>query len=289
MHPDSHIIDFTNINNSRFNISGILKLCSAISLCLLLSNCSNNSGRILPPAEVLEVPVGTPNVVNNNAGGAHDNDDLATPLNTQSNYNLERAEYYEQLADSQNDNTIQINSTLSAAEYYVQGNDYQQAQQSIASLNPNNLDQQQTNRYNIIQAYIDYSAGNYEFALQQLEHLIKIETPAPFATDDAHQGKLDRGSEKTFIEDQTQRVDALLLSSFCYQQLNNFEAAISKLLLRESLLVGNARSETTRYTWQVINQLNSSDRQRIIGQTQNVALRNRLEQSLNGNNNIRPS
>ena len=282
MHPESLTINNATLlqlgtfYKARFCIykARFYKVSSAILLCLLLSHCASNINPSSTPVEVRDISVdrtfSQPSVIQ----------DTATPLNSQPNYNIERAEYYTQLANSQTNSTTQTNSRLSAGEYYIQANDYRQAQQAIAVINASNLDQQQYNRYRIIQAYIDYSAGSYQAALDKLSDLL---------IDQQSTGE----SQDISIENQTQRVDALLLSSFCYQQLNDYESAISVLLERESLLTGNARAETTRYIWQVINTLNSNSRQQIIGQTNDVLLRNRLEQSLSGEfalqTEVRPS
>ncbi|MDB4512235.1 penicillin-binding protein activator, partial [Arenicella sp.] len=199
-------------------------------------------------------------------------EDIATPYVDHDNTNIERAEYYQGLATKEANFNDRVDSTLSAAEYYVQAGDYAQAEQSANSLNISQMNPTQINRYNIVKAYVDYSKGLYESALQRLQGLLTMQQASQHAQSDS----------ELAAENQTQRVDALLLSSFCYQQLNNDDAAISALIERESLLSGNARAETSRYTWQIINSMTRQSRLSIINKTNNVLVRNRLEQSLEG-------
>jgi len=134
----------------------------------------------------------------------------------------------------------------------------------------------------VIQAYIDYSAGQYQSALERLAPLITSNSAYSNQTNSDADGNIDNARQAQQAADQTQRVDALLLSSFCHQKLNDYDSAIAALIDRESLLVGNSKAETARYTWQVINNLSPKERQNIIQTTNNFGVRNRLEQRSQG-------
>jgi len=61
--------------------------------------------------------------------------------------------------------------------------------------------------------------------------------------------------------------------------LGDYQQTIAVLIAREGALVGAARSETTRYIWQIINSLPLEARQSIYENTENPLVRNRVEQS----------
>ena len=188
------------------------------------------------------------------------------------------------------------------------------------SLQGAQLNKTQSDRSAIINAYIQYQRQDYTGALQILssvtQGLLSPTTlqPTPLQSvplqptpqQPAPQQNVVSGTE-TSVETETQpvtrprqnnqpltvqQVDALLLSSFCYQKLGNYNSAIAALLKRESALIGKARTETTRYIWQVIDTIDTNQRILIINTTNNPLVRNRLEQSLQGQvsqNNIEPS
>ena len=239
------------------------------SVSLLLSHCASAPSLNQSPVEARDVE-------SNRVETLEPSEDIytkdtATPYVDNNNINVERAEYYEQLANRQSEFNDQVDATLSAAEYYIQAGDYRQADRAADSLNTSLLNPTQLSRYNVIKAYVDYSIGQFKNALTRLDGLLAFNIIAT-----------DEQNDNTVFENQTQRVDALLLSSFCYQELNDYDAAISSLIQRESLLAGSARAETSRYTWQIINSLPRESRLAIIENTNNVLVRNRLEQSLDG-------
>lgn len=233
-----------------------------------------------------------------------DNADKATPLSDQ-HINIERAEYYQNLAINSSD-LAQIDAQLSAAENYIQAQRYLKAEQRINNLSTQDLSKEQRDRLAIINAYLSYERKDYYGALSRLNTILldikttleeavvvktEIQTPATLSED------LSNEEETNDIEEPTntitpsvirqkklniQQVDALLLSSFCYQQIGNQEAAINALITREGALGGAARAETTRYIWQVINLIDVSQRQSIINTSSNPLVINRLEQSLQG-------
>jgi len=259
----------TAINNFGKSVK-TFKIIAGSLTCLLLSSCASNISS--SPVETRNIDLGVEQV---NERPENPINGVATPYVEQNNLNIERAEYFEGLADNQSNKITQQDSVLSAAEYYVQANDFRQAERAISELNTNGLSTQQESRYWVIQAYIAYSDGQYQTALQRLAPL--TESHSTYSSDS---NNLEQTTRR--VVDQTQRVDALLLSSFCYQKLNDYDSAISSLIQRESLLVGNAKAETARYTWQVISNLSQRERQNIIQNTNDFWVRNRLEQSAQG-------
>ncbi len=188
-------------------------------------------------------------------------DYTATPLEERS-YQLEQAERYESLASGQ-PQAESIDAVLSAAEFYIQANDSERAEQTVLDLELARLNDTQRNRYQIIRGYAEYARGDNEPALARMQSLLS--NPA----------NLDN-------ENVQQRVDALLLTSFIQQRFGQTGPALSALLERESLLYGNAKSETSRYIWQVLSEIPRPQREELIATTTNPQLRNRLEQSLSG-------
>ena len=188
-----------------------------------------------------------------------------------------RARFFEQQAQ-QSSNDTRTDATLSAAEYYIQARDFEQAQTTLDALYGTSLDTVQSHRKNVVLAYITYASGDYQNTLQLLAPVISYLPPVEPVVSDPLQ------PEQVVIPTRprlsTQQVDALLLSSLAYQALGNYEPAIHALIEREGALVGAARSETTRYLWQVINQIPVETRRQMIAATQRPLVRNRLEQSL---------
>lgn len=192
---------------------------------------------------------------------ADEDEYVATPL-ADRDYQLQQAERYAELAEN-TDSDNAIDAALSAAEFYIQGDDPQRAAQTIAEIETYQLSTEQSYRYEIIKAYTEYSRNEYRVALARMQRLLS---------------EPESQTENT----RQQRVDALLLSSFCYQQLGQMGESISMLIERESLLYGAARAETSRYIWQVIEQMSSDQRQQVMARTLDVNVRNRLEQSMQG-------
>ncbi|MEM7358592.1 MAG: penicillin-binding protein activator [Pseudomonadota bacterium] len=203
--------------------------------------------------------------------------DTATPLEGR-RYQIEQAEYYRRLADSSQASTETIDATLSAAEFYIQADDPRRAERSIADLTPAQLTPMQDNRYQVILAYLAYAQMDYDLALDRIYAMFS-------RMQSRQQATLANEQQPEFSQANTvnqQRVDALLLASFCHQALGEYDLAITNLVERESLLFGAARAETTRYIWQVINSLDVAQRQAVIDSTSNAVVRNRFEQSLQG-------
>lgn len=185
----------------------------------------------------------------------------STPLAERS-YQLQEAQKYAQIA-RQDSGQSAVEASLSAAEFYIQANQSENAEQSVLQLDPNQLSLTQRYRYEIVRAYAEYHRQDYLGALTRMRGLLTA-------------------AEITSTEVATQRVDALLLTSFIQQKLNQPEFAILALLERESLLNGQARAQTSRYIWQVIDGLSRQQRQQLIASTTSPELRTRLEHSLIG-------
>jgi len=277
MHQPFHLSSVLRCLSSSANackfkqrtIMPISKPIYILSLALLASCASTNS----------PVDVESRAVINGQSGEYNDSDNTgADPEDTSQGLgqrdtkviSIERAEYYDRIAnqsvqDNSNDDALELrnNALLSAAENFIQAGNYQRAEQSVIELNPASLSQEHLDRYSVVRAYVLYEKGSYGAALQQLGSLLTrpVETPIALST---------------------QQVDALLLSSFCYQAFGDYDSAIGALASREAALVGSARAETTRYTWQVINSLSVEQKQALIRDTRNTMVRNRVEQSLNG-------
>lgn len=222
---------------------------------------------------------------------------------------VSQAEYYQRQAQNQSDAEARVEATLSSAEYFVQANEHRKAADLVNSIRQFISTKEHLDRAAIILAYADYSENNCVSALARLDPLTRTETtihntdfndPAQEYDNDVGDAAdgLDQdnaqhavrtreyidvdqtvGSEESLT---TQQVDALLLSSFCYQSLGDFESAISVLIRRESALYGSSRAETTRYLWQVINTISIEDRELIAQESQNTKVRNRVQQSLRG-------
>ncbi len=194
-----------------------------------------------------------------------DSGDTATPY-IDRRYQLEQAEYYQQQANRQAENqqdARSIDNILSSAEFYIQANDIEEALASVRHLGNVDLDRLQWARYRIVLAYVDYSQLQYQASLDKLSEVLALQ-------------------DATSSDLKQQIVDTLLLSSFCYQKLNDHEPAISVLLNREALLYGAARTETSRYIWQVIDAIPLEERELILQNSRDFAVRNRIEQSMQG-------
>lgn len=257
MHPQLHQGIETKWYLGRFKLAGLL-----IGL-LVLGACATEQTYTSAPTEDRSVTAAASPIVQSG--------DQATPL-TEREILIERAEYFESLADGES----LVNSAdaiLSAAEHYIQANDFYQAEIKLNELQRQALNPIQQDRALVVRAYVAYSRGEFQNALAQLSPLLS-----------ALQMVRNPDLEPLNVNPPAsqQEIDALLLSSFCYQQVTNYEAAIAALVARENVLQGAAKAETTRYTWQVINSLDSQRKQEIIESTANPLVRNRLEQSLAG-------
>ena len=237
---------------------------------------------------------------------------VASDVEAQANARrVSQAEYYQRQAQDQASSDARVDATLSSAEYFVQANEHRRAADLVNSIRPFINTKEHLDRAAIVLAYADYSEGNCSLALARLDPLVQrqignsnIETEAsgrdseaigrsPNNTDDDRYDDIDQefpqreyiDASKTLDSEgplSTQQVDALLLSSFCYQASGDYENALSALIRRESALYGASRAETTRYLWQVINTIPLEQRQALAEQSQNASVRNRVQQSLRG-------
>lgn len=188
--------------------------------------------------------------------------------------NTSRGEYYERQAQDGRNSKNNIDYALSAAEYYIQAQDFESSERAVQGLNLRQLNQIQADRLTVVNAYAANSKGEHARAISLLKPIL-TRVPRPSIKADEEEGETYDKIELTI-----QQVDALLLSSFSHQALNDYDSAIANLIQREHFLIGSARSETTRYIWQVINSLSEPRRQLIIKSTENRLVRNRVEQSL---------
>jgi len=248
-----------------------------IASALLLASCA--SSPVYTPAEVESRDVSA----ESKQGDPYlERDYEAAPLD-QRDANIERAEHFQQLAQ-QGSRQEQIDARLSAAEYYIQANQYREADRIIDQLANTQFDELERDRYDVVSAYLAYAKKDYRGALETLENILRENdyTALNGLEDDSEPVQTTRPFKQHANVASTQKVDALLLSSFCYQALDDYDSAIDALAKREAALVGAARSETTRYLWQVIGSIPRERRESIIESTLSSQVRNRLEQSLNG-------
>lgn len=289
MHPK---LRQTMLNISK--LSTCLKPLSGILVALVLSACGST------PVAVEDREIGRQSTAKVDNRNEKDN---TTPLKSSSpvrDVNIERAEYYERVSkqsgraqasngsvavDNQEINP-QLTSALNAAEYYIQGNDFARAKQTLDPHLNSQMTKLQSDRVNIVMAYVAYSQREYNRVLDQLRGILASSQPTQAPIKPGLTPRQSRAQQSQFRRSQApltvQQIDALLLSSFCHQALGNYDTAIANLLRRESGLKGEARAETTRYTWQIINGLEVEQRLAIIASTADPRLRNRLEQSLEG-------
>lgn len=204
----------------------------------------------------------------------------ATPLIKDRNLNVQGVDGFKRptpTAPQGNIDLSTIDGQLSAAESYIQAQDYFNAEQQAVKLNSLRLSKTQRDRLAIVNAYIQFQRQDYKRTLETMEPLIGNLIP-----------NIDPDNRKVSYLAQSdlaltsQQVDALLLASFSHQKLGNYDSALAALIRRENALVGESRSETTRYIWQVIDTLRPEQRQQLIQSTENSLVRNRVEQSLSG-------
>jgi len=232
-----------------------------------LTGCANYN--YAPPTQA---EVESRDVLNNTGTPTDETNivDTSTPL-AQQQFNRQRAEHFESITTSSA--SQKTDALLSSAEYYIQAQDYQGAQNSIAQLNAVRISPQQLHRLNIIKAYLDYAQQDYRVSLNRLTRILE----------NNHNSETDTPPSKQ------QLVDALLLNSFNHQALSNNASAIEALIEREHYLSGHARAENARYAWQLIQGLSDTERTNILATSPNAALRNRLEQSDYENYNPSPA
>ncbi|MFT6409131.1 MAG: outer membrane PBP1 activator LpoA protein, partial [Arenicella sp.] len=263
--------------NSRMKLLGI-----TIAVTLLAS-CASAPIQVPAKIEARDIVVSEP-VLSEVDNAQYD--ELSTPIENRFNdqalqaeeLNSSRAEYYGQQSQTQGTRSEQIDATLSAAEYYIQAQDFIASERASNELYYDQLSTIQADRLMVINAYSAYAKGQHVQAITLLKPLWNraVETPVVEGIDDPEALPTIAPQAKLSI----QQVDALLLGSFSFQALGDYDSAIATLIKRERSLVGSTRSETTRYIWQVINSLPIQRRQIIFDSTQNTLVKNRIEQSL---------
>ncbi len=245
-----------------------------VILTLMLSACASAPSR--PPAEVSSVEIDQ----NESQDIEQEPQDLSSPVGVQPGLQieeLERARYYESQAQNSSQQNTRIDAILSAAEYYIQAQDFTQAANQLESLGSVPLSTEQNDRQTVIKAYIAYDQNDLVTTLKLLRPLWQRK-PIPLVDEDAQVES--QPSLPQFAALTTQQIDALLLGSLSYQRAGDFDSAIAALIQRERGLIGAARAETTRYIWQVINRISLAERQAIIDSTVDPLVRNRIEQSM---------
>ena len=251
-----------------------------------LAACTTNVSYERPTVESRDVGEGYPTDNQCYGAGCPDQGDTVGGLPPR-DLDLERARYFENQAQSRSNEAAQIEATLNAAEYYVQADQADKSVQLLSDLQRQGVStfsfsDVQRDRADIIYAYYDYANNNCDAALNRLarfspqERTVEYVDPRTLPEYQARQERLSTlpidqtGNEtNSFNPDEreileqpilsdvepltSQQVDALLLSSFCYQQLQMYDAQINALIQREQGLRGQAQAQSTRYTWQVIN------------------------------------
>ncbi len=287
-------------SNTRSNLSLIKLVLATMMLALFTSCASNKSSR---QVAVDDIVIGDGLEPDGELGQFEDTPALvASDAEDDENARqASQAEYYRQQAAEQSDVVERVNNTLSSAEYYVQANQHQKAAEMVLSIVQFISTKEQEDRSIIVLAYADYAYANYQQALWRLEPLLNESADGSTSdeqdkinewVDNAEQNRKQADDRRDYIDANkaiqpkrplsTQQVDALLLSSLCYQALNDHENAIAALIRRESALYGAARAETTRYLWQVINAVPAVQREFIMENSRNPQVQNRIRQSLNG-------
>ena len=298
--PDHLITDFML---SGFPPLSYLKLVSSLAIAVALSACGSTpvtvEERDIGRSSSIEVDKATP-LPNNAPTDTPLDERLGTQQDPQIRAsNIERAEYYERLSKFPSNparNTgsqdiggtfddSQLTAALNAAEYFIQANDFERAEKILyPHLNGSEMSKLQSDRADIVMAYVAYSRQQYNRALAQLNKVLDVSTSSVIKEKlKPNQGPKTQNNRYLWQPPLSlQQIDALLLSSFCHQALGDYDRAIASLLRRESGLKGQARAETTRYTWQIIDGLEVTQRLAIIESTKDTRVRNRLEQSLEG-------
>ena len=260
-------------------IKGRLKGLGVISATLLLAGCASTP--VYEPADIEVRDVVPEETLPGSEPPRDYNYDLETGALLVEDLNTSRARYYQEQAQQGTSAADQVNAILSAAEYYIQADDFDSAERVALDLTGQELDTVQDHRLRVINAYVAYASGNYPGTLRQLQPVLNYVPPSPPVEEEDEE---DEPSTTPVIPTKpplsTQQVDALLLSSFAYQQLGDFNSGIHALIEREYSLVGAARVETTRYIWQIINSLSVERRQLILESSPYPLVRNRIEQSL---------
>ncbi len=300
-------------------IYSLRRLCIIVSSMLILSACASSpSNQARPEVESRDIVSADKKPGACVGRGCADRGDTAQ-AHPEQNLALERARYFENQANLRNDLLAQIDARLNAAEYYIQAEQSDQAialvQQLQSTVSLSGLTPTQRDRIDIIYAYHAYSNGDYRGTLQILDRLLpqqptveyvdprtlpeyqeRLERQAQELAQAGDQVSLGNGSEaenevweRQVIEQprvlepvslSPQQVDALLLSSFCYQALGQYDKQIDALIKREQGVTGTAQAQSIRYTWQVINALPALTREQIISLSPINSIKPRLEQSL---------
>ncbi len=247
---------------------------------LMLSSCASEPSRSPAQVETRDVLIGQSSVDESIEVEAPNLESRGLEVE---DLNVSRGEYYEQQAQSGGSADRRIDNALNAAEYYIQGQDFESAERAVSGLYQAGLNQVQADRLTVVNAYAANARGEHARVISLLRPIwMRAAIPEERLTSEN-----DSESDSQYPNEKprrpqlsTQQVDALLLASFSYQALDDYDAAIAALIQRERSLVGPARSETTRYLWQIINSLSEQRRLLLIDNTQNRLVRNRVEQSL---------
>ena len=270
----------TNKKNGYFR-SKIVKVIAVLCTSLLSISCSSSNTAPVTDRGVYQRT--TQNLPPSNIPRPPTYQGQATPLEER-NLNVQGVDGFQRpAAPNQSGNPATahdlstVDGQLSAAEDYIQAQDYFNAEQQAKRISTFRLSNRQRDRLNIVNAYIQFQRQDYQKTLETIEPLIGNLIP----NTDPNNRKVSYIA-KPDLALTSQQVDALLLGSFSFQKIGNYDSAIAALIRRESALVGEAKSETTRYIWQVIDTLSPTQRQQLIQTTENTLVRNRVEQSLNG-------
>ncbi len=255
--------------HSRNKRHGLL----AALFAMLLSACASTPERV--PADVSTIDLSTSKSdtaqdVDESYGGS-----IQPTIHAQE---LDRARFYSSQAQRAEEPSTRIDAILSAAEYYIQAQDFSSAEEQLTLISGQPLIQTQSDRATVIRAYIAYDRNQLRDTLALLRPLWQRRSELP-DTSQAND-KISSAQLPRFAALSTQQVDALLLGSLAYQKAGDFDSAVAALIQRERGLVGASRAETTRYIWQVINRLDQDQRHAIINTSTDPLVRNRIEQSL---------
>jgi len=130
-------------------------------------------------------------------------------------------------------NASQLTAALNAAEHYIQANDYQRAEQILKPhLNRplgQQMTKQQSDRTDVVMAYIAYSRKQYNNALIKLNNVLDRSWAINQPTESNRDSALPSGQVSALRKNlgqssaplTVQQIDALLLSSLCHQALGN--------------------------------------------------------------------
>jgi len=108
---------------------------------LLLASCGSDPYRPTAKVENRDV-LKSPTYENNEIDV--DSQDLDNPALEAEDLNVSRGEYYERQSQTAQDSNKRVNAALNAAEYYIQGQDFDGAERAVANLYREDLNQTQS-------------------------------------------------------------------------------------------------------------------------------------------------